>query len=417
MWSQEFHTSDRVERRVELQCESQGGRPPAELVWRQDGLEVMDHERITEQVTRLNTGAWKTRSTYVFKADNSVSVTCEATSASFPKAKVSPALQVMVRFRPRVEIELSSDVIKEGDSFEVLCKSQAYPEAIGYRWFFSGAELEGITNNSILVEEITRMYNEADITCLVENEEGETEASTNLNVRYPPSILLHPRSQFAKLKDNVTFHCVAESNPDPSYIWTQNKTENLYRSGQQNLSLIASEETEAVYRCHVFAEGFKRVSSLPASLTLIRKPDLKAESERVGVIGQDVVLQCKTRDVSNRTRIVWLRSSKRKDTPEMEPVDLDMEKYKVVNTHKDWRLTSDLIIKKLDSDDMTQYGCFAENSVGTDLVRIRLKKQTGTNPLSVLAAVSCILGFITLLCIFIYFKIKKRCRNKDQEKW
>ena len=39
----------------------------------------------------------------------------------------------------------------------------------------------------------TRMYDQADISCLVENEEGENVASTNLDVNYAPTILLHPR--------------------------------------------------------------------------------------------------------------------------------------------------------------------------------------------------------------------------------
>ena len=37
------------------------------------------------------------------------------------------------------------------------------------------------------------MYDQADVSCLVENEEGENVASTNLNVNYAPTILLHPR--------------------------------------------------------------------------------------------------------------------------------------------------------------------------------------------------------------------------------
>ena len=40
--------------------------------------------------------------------------------------------------------------------------------------------------------------------------------------------------------------------------------------------------------------------SLPASLTLIRKPVIDAESRKFGSLGQDAILQCRTRSVSNR---------------------------------------------------------------------------------------------------------------------
>ena len=107
-------------------------------------------------------------------------------------------------------------------------------------------------------------------------------ASTNLDVNYAPTILLHPRyrvpptfsitglstsnllvgclnplcnqqptgsgsaksinleskffgtpcrlssrSQIAKRKDNVTFHCVAEGNPGPQYLWTRGRQDSL----------------------------------------------------------------------------------------------------------------------------------------------------------------------------------------------
>ena len=45
----------------------------------------------------------------------------------------------------------------------------------------------------IIMIPIVRMYDQADISCLVENEEGENVASTNLDVNYAPTILLHPR--------------------------------------------------------------------------------------------------------------------------------------------------------------------------------------------------------------------------------
>merc|ERR1712211_83433 len=133
-------------------------------------------------------------------------------------------------------------------------------------------------------------------------------------------------------------------------------------AGNQNLSLVASEKTEAVYRCHVFSDGNEMVSSLPASLTLIRKPVVKVETEK-----------CASRAVSNRTRLVWLRSTGGK-AKDLDPVDKG-GRLEVVTQYKDWQRTSRLLIEKLELGDIGEYACFAENQVGTDLGMIQLKRR------------------------------------------
>merc|ERR1712115_5049 len=396
-------------RQAELHCVSQGGRPAAEIEWRRDGQPVNELDRIFEEVTRAGDG-WRTRSTFTFRPLVATNVTCSASNEAVLEPRVSSALEVRVRGRPRVEVKVDQDVVREGDSFEVLCKSSAYPQDVGYRWFFSGAELEGMTDNALLIEEISRMYDQADITCLVENEEGEGQGRAQLDVQFPPTILLHPRSQVAKRKDNVTFHCVAEGNPVPSYIWTVGRKDSLLQAGTQNLSLVASEKTEAVYRCHVFSDGNEMVSSLPASLTLIRKPVVKVETEKWASLGQDVILECATRAVSNRTRLVWLRSTGGK-AKDLDPVD-EGGRLEVITQYKDWQRTSRLLIKKLEVGDIGEYACFAENQVGTDLGMIQLKLKSGVDILSVIAGITCIVGVLLLAAIFIYIRLQKRCCGK-----
>jgi len=386
---------------LQLDCESLGGRPAAELEWRKDGKRVVDLQKVTEHVTRVgDTGTWRTISTFTFLPNEVTTITCQASSSAFPEVKTSQPLEVKVRFRPKVEVMVNQDVVREGDSFEVLCKSRAYPQEVGYRWFFNGAELEGMVNNSLLIEEISRMYDQADISCLVDNEEGENMASTNLDVNYAPTILLHPRSQIAKRKDNVTFHCVAEGNPGPQYLWTRGRQDSLVQAGKQNLSLVASEKTEAVYRCQVFSDGYELVASLPASLILIRKPRLDTETEKLCTIGQDVILECVTHSVSNRTRIVWLR--------DLEPLDVSSSRMSVVTKFSWRRQESKLLIRDIQKDDLGNYGCFAENEVGTDIARISLSEET-TNILYAVIGITLVIGILIILSIFLYVRIKRAC--------
>ena len=210
----------------------------------------------------------------------------------------------------------------------------------------------------------------------------------------------------------MTFHCVAEGNPVPSYVWTVGREDSLLKAGTQNLSLVASEKTEAVYRCHVFSDGNELVSSLPASLTLIRKPVVKMDSERWASLGQDVILNCATRAVSNRTRLVWLRSTGK--AGDLDPV-VEGGRVEVVTQYKDWQRTSRLLIKNLEVGDFGEYACFAENQVGTDLAMIHMKVKSSVDILSVVAAMTCILGVVPLAAIFVYIRLKKRCCGELSE--
>jgi len=316
-----------------------------------------------------------------------------------------------VRDRPRVEVQVEGGgVVREGQSFEVVCRSSAYPKEVAYRWFFDGSELEGVTNNSLLVEEITREHDQADISCTVANSEGEGRGSATLEVQFPPTLLVHPESQVARRKEQVTFHCVAEGNPLPSYLWTRGRQDTLLQAGRQNLSLVALEETEGVYRCHVFAEGSKLVSSLPASLTLLRAPKVAVEGERRATAGQDAILTCSTRAVTPSTSLRWLRSAG--GPANLQPVELADPRVEVTTEWKNWVRTSSLLIRNVATTDFGQYACFAENEVGTDVGRTELR-QAGLDLLTAVAAVTCVLAILMIISIFLCVRLRSRCAAKD----
>merc|ERR1712107_566582 len=99
--------------------------------------------RVVRQSSTVSARAgdgWRTRSTFTFRPLVATNVTCSASNKAVIEPRVSSALEVRVRGRPRVEVKVDQEVVREGDSFEVLCKSSAYPQDVGYRWFFSGAE-------------------------------------------------------------------------------------------------------------------------------------------------------------------------------------------------------------------------------------------------------------------------------------
>ena len=83
-----------------LTCESQGGRPHAELQWRDaEGQRVFGH--VQEHITRIGASStFKTVSTLRFNPLHPMAVTCTAHSEAFTKVASSRPLTVQLRRNP-----------------------------------------------------------------------------------------------------------------------------------------------------------------------------------------------------------------------------------------------------------------------------------------------------------------------------
>merc|ERR1711915_827301 len=306
-----------------------------------------------------------------------------SSSERFPETKFSRVLKIKLRYMPKVSIDLSKDRIQEGDEFSVTCNSKAYPENVAYKWFFGGIELEGEKNDTLMIEEISREHHKSDVKCLVENEVGRTAVATTLNVEFPPTILKHP---------------------EPVYVWTKDKSDIL-AGYKQNLSLIASEETEKAYVCKVFSDGYEIISSFPAKLILIRKPVIFSEQFRKGNVGQDIILQCRVDSISNKTTIIWTKGD--------VPLVIDNVRFKEIRYNEGREQQSDLLISKLQDGDFGGYGCFAANEVGKDYKTIVLINVSDVDIMSYVIGIAVAAGVLVLLAVYFYYRVKKSCSPND----
>ena len=390
---------------VVLDCVSQGARPPADIAW-YDGDTVLE-DNVKQTVTKKrDSDTFKTHSTLTLVPQDDINIKCSSSSHQFPSTKFSQVLQIKLRYMPKVSIDLSKDTIQEGDKFSVTCNSKAYPENVAYKWFFGGIELAGEKNETLMIENISREHHESDVKCLVENEVGLTATSTTLNVEFPPTILLHPESVVARKGENVTFHCVAESNPDPVYFWTRDRS-NILAGYKQNLSLIASDKTETTYVCKVFSDGFEIVSSFPATLTLIRKPVIFTESVRKAREGEDIILQCRVDSASNTTTVVW--------TKDDDPLTIGNVRFSEAH-HQEGRVhQSDLLISRIENKDFGNYGCYAANEVGKDYKTIVLINTGNAAVMSYVAGIAVAGGIVVILSVYLYYRVRKTCEEEDYQ--
>ena len=71
--------------------------------------------------------------------------------------------------------------------------------------------------------------------------------------------------------------------------------------------------------------------------------------------------------------------------------------------------------RNLRPEDFGQYGCFAENEVGTAMHEMRLVENS-TDILTLVVGLTCVLGLLLLLAIFLYYRARRICCGEDPEK-
>ena len=124
-----------------LTCESQGGRPHAELQWRDaEGQRVFGH--VQEHVTRIGSSpTFKTVSTLRFNPLQPMAVTCTAHSEAFTKVASSRPLTVQLRRK----VEEEQVKVKIGANTELSCSHQGGT----FKWTLNSKEIEGESGNTL----------------------------------------------------------------------------------------------------------------------------------------------------------------------------------------------------------------------------------------------------------------------------
>lgn len=387
---------------VVLECESHGARPAAEIQWTDErGKEIMSN--LLETVTKIKkTKTFKTVSTLRMKPTRPMSLTCSASNTAFKEPRKSRALEIQLKYKPRLELNVTSEMIKEGQNLVVKCSTHSYPKEVTYKWFINDDEMME-TRDTLTIENVGKELNNAELKCEAENTVGKSQTSKILNIQFVPKILTQPTSVIAKLGDEVMLSCRAEGNPEPSYIWMKGKSQELV-SVSPELKLTASEDTEDEYTCKVFVEGHNILTSETATLRILREPEIVTEPVRYAKIGEDVILACKVESLSEATKITWTKNN--------NPVNNENMKHRIIHNDGLYHFTSDLIVYNVQESDFTNYGCFASNEVGSEYKVFPLMVEEETDYLTIAITSNTIVGVIILVVIIVYHKKKKRKPEK-----
>ena len=159
-------------------------------------------------------------------------------------------------------------VYTRGENVTITCISMGGPGNV-YQWEKDG---EIVANDSILTLMDIDASSGGSYTCTVSNLAGNDTATTTLYVA--PYFVTHPENVETSNSSEVNITCLAESFPDPEYVWMRNGDSDLVREGVVTPNMPNSLGfrpvllgDEGVYTCIASIAIVHNKTSNPAVLT------------------------------------------------------------------------------------------------------------------------------------------------------
>ena len=178
---------------VELHCQSQGGRPPAEIQWwDEEGKRIVGG--LQEFATKMqDKKTWLTVSILKLIPEKPMLIKCTVFNDAFPKPKESEPIQI--RFKGHLTAEIRK--FTENETFELNCKDGKTSGDTKYKWIINGNEVPGETENSLKIVQINDSYDSSKIECVTEDKNGEMEVQRIFQLVYTSSQKKDHQAKFA----------------------------------------------------------------------------------------------------------------------------------------------------------------------------------------------------------------------------
>jgi len=165
---------------VELECESHGAKPFAELSWLDENDNPLIFD-VIEQIKRIDkSNTFKSVSTVTFKMeDNQMRIKCAAHSDAFPV----PAVSQILELGDSEVSEPAEEVIEasEGETFEIVCSDRV---ASDYQWFVNDNLVIDETENILNLIDFTKAYDKSVIKCAKSNKAGKYHVTKIVRLKH-----------------------------------------------------------------------------------------------------------------------------------------------------------------------------------------------------------------------------------------
>jgi len=259
---------------VELQCESEGGRPPAEIIWwdgegRRIAVDVTEHVKKMEDSNTL-----KTVSTVKVKASKYPLVKCSAHNEVFPAGRMSDTIQIGTRHQPKVEIK----ELQDGDSVKITCQRKNNDRFLTFKWFINDVEISNENQNLLELQKFSKSFDNSHIKCFAENVTGQLNLVKDVQLMHKEkhsminlienSIFPKSKKKGRKTKNRTMLICETEdgSIEEPSNIYITKSSKNSRSS-----DLIIGTDNKNKYKCKIIIKGIDIINKMSKDFTSITK--------------------------------------------------------------------------------------------------------------------------------------------------
>ncbi|XP_022240217.1 nephrin-like [Limulus polyphemus] len=220
-------------RRVDLECQSRGSRPPARMTWWKDGKKMFSASAVT-------TSENVTISKLSFKPeidDHGKMLTCRADNPDVINSTLEDVWNLDVTYLPKLTLLLGKNVhrdyIKEDDDVYFECDIKANPAVSITSWEFNGKRLLSnpekgimITNQSLALREVTRDQ-AGRYQCLATNVEGQGSSNEVILEIYHVPVCKKGQKLIYGVAPNesIIVRCYIEATPsNVSFKWAFNNS-------------------------------------------------------------------------------------------------------------------------------------------------------------------------------------------------
>jgi len=270
----------------ELQCVSQGGKPPAEIQW-WDGEGRRIVSDATEHVMRMeDRKTFKTVSTLKIKASKYQLITCSAHNDVFPAGRMSKTVQIGTEDQVVVETK----ELEEGDSVEIICQKQQNDRSVKFKWLINDAEIFDEEKNILELQQFSKSFDNSHIKCLIEDSMGQfnvvrviklvykTKARGNeskhpqpvLNNLLENSISQRSKKRIGKSVTKKKTMLSCEMNDDnaeePDYVYMDASMKDLNPN-----YLVEVSHKNKKYKCRIIENGIEKINKMSKDMTSITK--------------------------------------------------------------------------------------------------------------------------------------------------
>jgi hypothetical protein len=269
---------------LELTCQSDGGRPAADLEWwdQDSGQRIVSE--VTQHVERTGR-VFRTTSVLRTPVKKHMQVYCTAYSEPFPTVRQSSPVEVQVRGDPRLEeVELNS-----GENVKIFCHNNIRDTNVQFKWFINDKLIPDENTDVLEINQFSESYDKSVVKCAAGNDEivravqlkfkpekkAESKIVTldelmNRKGRKNDIMLNDEQSDDDAIgkssKMKTTFVCVVEDDEDvstePKYVWVNGKLVTNTKGIDKN---------NKSYKCKVVKNGSRKLDKMSKDLKSVSK--------------------------------------------------------------------------------------------------------------------------------------------------